>query len=92
MSTYWGMTTYSTPWRKGNLLKRYTETTGSSTLVKEITSRRFPDYEEFTWEDMDYGKVYHGGHFIHNTQASRLESILREGLDMGKSTRLNSSH
>ena len=51
-------------------------------MVKEITSRRFPDYDEFTWEDMGYGKVYHGGHFIHNTQASRLESILREGLDM----------
>ena len=83
MSTYWDMSTYGTSWRKGNLLKRYTETTGSSTLVKEITSRRFPDYNEFTWEDMDYGKVYHGGHFIHNTQASNLESILREGLDMG---------
>ena len=51
-------------------------------MVKEITSRRFPDYDEFTWEDMGYGKVYHGEHFIHNTQASRLESILREGLDM----------
>ena len=76
------MDTYSTSWRKGNLLKKYTETTGSSTLVKEITSRRFPDYDKFNWEDMDYGKVYHGGHFIHNTQASKLESILSEGLDM----------
>ena len=76
------MSTYDTSWRKGNLLKRYTETTGSSQLVKGITAKRFPDYDEFTWEDMDYGKVYHGGHFIHNTQASRLESILREGLDM----------
>ena len=77
------MSTYDTSWRKQNLLKRYTETTGSSQLVKGITAKRFPDYDRFNWEDMGYGKVYHGGHFIHNTQASNLESILREGLDMG---------
>ena len=82
MSTYWDMSTYGTSWRKGNLLKKYMEKTDGSPLVKEITSRRFPDYDRFNWEDMGYGKVYHGGHFIHNTQASRLESILREGLDM----------
>ena len=82
MSTYWDMSTYGTSWRKGNLLKKYMEKTDGSPLAKEITSRRFPDYDRFNWEDMGYGKVYHGGHFIHNTQASRLESILREGLDM----------
>lgn len=74
--------TKATFWKNNNTLHESNNPSDISFTVKEIASRKFPDYDDFTWEDMRYKRVYNGGHFIHNTQASNLESILREGLDM----------
>ena len=72
----------ATFWKNHNTLHESNNPSDVSFTVREIASRKFPDYDDFTWEDMKYKRVYNGGCFIHNTQISRLEGILREGLDM----------
>ena len=74
--------TKATFWKNHNTLHESNKPSDISFTVKEIASRKFPDYDDFTWEDMKYKRVYNGGCFIHNTQISRLEGILKEGLDM----------
>ena len=72
----------ATFWKNNNTLHESNYPSDISFTVKEIASRKFPNYDDFTWEDMNYKRVYNGGCFIHNTQISRLEGILKEGLDM----------
>lgn len=68
-------------WKNESLLFKMKESKNSF-IIEEITSRKFPNYDSFNWEDMKYKRKYHGGYFIHNTQPSNIENIIREGLDM----------
>ena len=42
----------ATFWKNHNTLHEFNKPSDISFTVKEIASRKFPDYDDFTWEDM----------------------------------------